>query len=403
MSWKLPPPRPDLLSTRRLLGRAALAAGALLVAAAFVSAIGGTGRADARPQPAAVSVSVTLPADRPVSAGFLLVTLPWGDGPGQVGLQRPSEGLSRGPEALAVAPDGLIALLDSVNHRVMLLSSAGEPLLTIPSNLPEPRFLAVDSRHIYALDCDSAHRVLGWDRTGALVLDRSVALPTDQPVTALMARDGGLFVETGHERVYPLASLGPGKRTAAVTGDPGATNSVAAATPSVDGATPSTDTELPALDPATPSLTGRPEGGPDQHLVQARLTRGDRPRIHLLAPDGKPAPGAPQEISLDIPETVEHLVSVDEAPRPSGTDLLVGARLLGRSDDRAGNEARLLVARIPADGSTRPAQALLLKESRFAYVGQPYVAAPDGRIYQPLPTPEGYSILVHTIPEGGTK
>ena len=403
MSWKLPPPISDLLATRRRLGRVAVVAGSLLVATAMVSAVTVTGRAEARPPSPAASVSVALPADPPVSAGSLLVTLPWGDGPGQVGLQRPSEGLSRGPEALAVAPDGLVALLDSVNHRIMLLSSAGEPLLTIHVNVPEPRFLAVDAQRIYALDCDSAHRVLGWDRTGGLVLDRSVTLPADQPVTALIARDGGVFVETGHERVYPLAELVPRNRPTAVTGELGGATLAAAAAPGAGGAATTADTDLPALDPATPSLAGRPNSGPNQHLVQARMTRGDRPRIHLLAPDGKPASGAPQEISLDIPQTVEHLVSVDETPRLNGTDLLVGARLLGRSDDRAGDEPSLLVARIPGDGSTRPAQALLLKESDFAYVGQPYVAAPDGRIYQPLPTPAGYSILVHTLPEGGAK
>jgi hypothetical protein len=403
MSWRLPPPETDLLSTRRRLGKAAVVTGCLLVAAAVVSAMTVAERADARPPSPGAPVSVALPADPPVSAGTLLVTLPWGDGPGQVGLQRPGEGLSRGPEALAVASDGVVALLDSVNHRIMLISPAGEPLLTIPVDAPEPRFLAMNSERVYTLDCDSARRVLGWDRSGALVLDRPVALPADQPVTALLVRDGEVFVETGHERVYPLTGLVPRNRPAATVGDQDTITLSAAGVPDTAVATPPADTELPTLDPATPSLAGRPNGGSNRHLVQARLTRGDRPRIHLLAPDGKPAPGAPQEISLDIPETVEHLVSVDEAPRPDGTDLLVGARLLSPSDVPAGNEACLLVARIPGDGSARPAQALLLKESRFAYVGQPYVAAPDGRIYQPLPTPEGYSILVHALPEGGAK
>ena len=402
MSWKLPSPVPDLPGTRRRLGRAAVAAGSLLLGAALVSAVTVSGRANARPPAPAVSVSVALPADPPISAGSLLVALPWGDGPGQVGLHRLAEGLSRGPEALAVAPDGLIALLDSVNHRIMLLSAAGQPLLTIPVDIPEPRFLAVDAQRVYALDCDSARRVLGWDRSGALVLDRSVALPADQPVTALLARDNEVFVETGHERVYPLNDLVPRKRPAVPTDDPGAAT-LAAATPGASGATPLPDSEPATIDPATPSLSGRPNAGPNQHLVQARLARGDRPRIRLLAADGKPAPGSPLEISLDIPQTVEHLVSVDETSRPEGADLLVGARLVGRSEDRAGTDACLLVARIPGDGSTRNAQALLLKESPFAYVGQPYVAAPDGRLYQPLPTLEGYSILVHTLPEGGAK
>ena len=52
-----------------------------------------------------------------------------------------AEGLSRGPEALAVAPDGRIAVLDSVNSRLMLLDPTGRPFATAQIPLSGPALL----------------------------------------------------------------------------------------------------------------------------------------------------------------------------------------------------------------------------------------------------------------------
>jgi len=41
---------------------------------------------------------------------------------------------------------------------------------------------------------------------------------------------------------------------------------------------------------------------------------------------------------------------------------------------------------------------LFLDDQSIAYVGLPYVVAPDGRVLQPRATAEGYSILVHEFP-----
>ena len=65
---------------------------------------------------------------------------------GQVGLLKPGEGLSRGPEAIAVASDGRIAILDSVNRRLVLLDATGAFTHNVPVSLGEPRFLAVYRR-----------------------------------------------------------------------------------------------------------------------------------------------------------------------------------------------------------------------------------------------------------------
>jgi hypothetical protein len=352
----------------------------LTLAAATAAAVIHSGRADARAP--LLQANVTLPADPPVSPGKLLVTLPWGDGPGQVGLQSPGEGLRRGPEALAVAPDGPIAVLDSVNRRVLLLSATGEPGLTISLDLAEPRFLAATETTTYVLDCDSSHRILGWDRGGGVVLDQELTFPSDPPVTALLVRDNEPYVELGHDRLYPVNALSSSARHGA----------------------PADDTLGQSL-LLTASLTGRPCSASGR-LVQARFTPAQGVRMSLFAPDGTPAVDAPSQISLATTRKFEYLVSVDPGGSGRTDGLLVGARLLspaGKTGRTAAPKPSLLVARIPTDGSGRAAAAILLPESNFAYVGQPYTTGPDGNIYQPQASFEGYSIVVHDLDEGSTR
>ena len=47
--------------------------------------------------------------------------------------------------------------------------------------------------------------------------------------------------------------------------------------------------------------------------------------------------------------------------------------------------------------TTAAADTLLLSASSLAYLGQPYVVAPDGRVFQPVASEDGYGILVHTF------
>jgi hypothetical protein len=358
--------------------RIVVAAALVALAAATAGGVVNAGRADARPP--VPPATVNLPADPPVSTGRLLVTLPWGTGPAQVGLQSPGEGLRRGPEALAVAPDGLIAVLDSVNQRVLVLSSGGEPRIAIPVNLAEPRFLAVSDTAFYVLDSDSSHRILGWDRNGALVLDQELVFPSDPPVTALLVRNGEPSVEVGHDRVYPLSALLPRSLQSASA----------------------EDTRLAEAASSAASLVGRPSASGNR-LVQARFSPAQGVRMSLFAPDGTPVSGAPSHISLAGGRRLEYLVSVDAGGGGRPDDLLVGAHLLPQAGTAARTDApepSLFVARIPTDGSGRPAVAILLPESCFAYVGQPYAVGPDGSVYQPQTSPDGYSIVVHTLSEG---
>jgi hypothetical protein len=119
---------------------------------------------------------------------------------------------------------------------------------------------------------------------------------------------------------------------------------------------------------------------------------------------------------------IEHLVSVDG---DGAGGLIVGARLL-RPESAKGQSASLALTRLasagddgkvsngkrddvetaggPMTGSTSPASdavsgTLFLADSPFAYLGQPYVVAPDGRILQPWADETGYSILIHSFAE----
>jgi hypothetical protein len=349
------------------------------------------------------ALTVNLPGDPPVSQGTLLVRLPWGDGPGEVGLQKPAEGLGRGPEALAIAPDGRIAVLDSVNHRIDVLSAQGTPLSTIPVDLPEPRFLAVGTTGVYVLDCDAGRRVQGWDWDGTQTFSSPLALPTDQPVTNLILSGTQVLVEVGHESVFPVAG-GPNPTSV------GAAGGVSALQASVEG--PS-------------ALPGRPADSSGGHFVQARFKPGDQPRMRLLDATGRSLPGAPREIALSTTKKLEFLVSVDPirpvqesaGSAPAGGDatgqatgvdvsaaggLIVGARIVTSPAGENGAPG-LLVARVSLDTADGSPSAIMLREGSYVHIGQPYVVGPDGVLYQPLATDEGYSIYIHNFDRGGSQ
>ncbi len=104
---------------------------------------------------------------------------------------------------------------------------------------------------------------------------------------------------------------------------------------------------------------------------------------------------------------VEHIVSVDGDSRG---DLIIGARLADSDRRRDGREALALTRfasttdadTLSAIGDstatgTGTGTTMLLDECHFAYLGQPYVVAPDGRVFQPVADENGYSILVHVF------
>ncbi len=301
--------------------------------------------------------------------GVVFAHLSWGKGDSQVGLMNVKEGLTRGPEALAVAPDGRVAVLDSVNSRLVLLDPAGQPLGTVKLALAQPRFLAVDDQTLYVLDCDAERTLLAYSWSGDL-LSESPLPETTELVSDLFATSEGPCVEIAHRD-----SLVVGQESVRV-------------------------------------LPGRPVGGRTDMIASASCLpdEGMRIRARSIAASGADRVSVAEEVELTPPMTsggaVEHLVSVDTDGRGG---LLVGMRLL-RPQTKGRITSALAITQLPSvsqdngAGDAMSIQAgngamLLLQECAFAYLGAPYVVAPDGRIFQPMADKSGYTILVHTFEE----
>jgi hypothetical protein len=303
------------------------------------------------------------------SPGTVLVTLPWGSGSGQVGLLETKEGLTQGPEALSVAPDGRIAVLDSVNRRLVLLDQGGSLLGEIALQLAQPRFLAVDDQALYVLDADSDRRVSTYEWSGKLV--STVAAPTlDDVVTGLFATSQGAFLEIAHRSVLLLGS---------------GTNTLYDST--------TTD----SLNGSVLQLAGRPLDRDITQVASATYGTVDGVRITTGTVNGSSmeiTDSANLRPLLAAGQPIEHLVSLDGDGHGG---LLVGARLL-QPGVPSMSSSTLAITRLASAG-TQPADGsvLLLAESTRAYTGQPYVVAPDGRILQPFASDDGYKIMVHSF------
>jgi hypothetical protein len=298
-----------------------------------------------------------------------------------VGLAAPAEGLTRGPEALALDPEGGLVVLDSVNRRLLRLTPAGVVDGTTAVDLRYPRFLAVDQEYTWVLDIDEDRMLMGYDRAGDRVTAMSLRAPRE-PVTGLFVHGGRVLVETGHDRVVVLPP------------EAGA-----------DGA----PVDLDAL-PTAPGRPARSGAG-----LTARLDRGAAPRVEVRRSGAGPVPAG---LTLPPSRAIDHLVALDGDARG---DLFLGARLTrqparggaggggqrsGGAGDQAGTAA-FLVTRVPHGAQppfgarTLRARSLLLPESSVAELGEPYVIGPDGTLYQPLAESGGYTIRVHRFPEEG--
>jgi hypothetical protein len=332
-------------------------------------------------------------AAAPLSEGDALVRLPWGTGHGRVGLERPKEGLARGPEAVAVSPDGRIALLDGVNDRLVTLDASGAFLLSIPIELTQPRFLAVTDERLYVLDCDTDGLLLSVDWTGGGA-KLSELPPLEDVVTGLLVADEGVCVELAHDRVF-LTTESVGLVAAGRGSGLGKSRGKA----------------------SFKQMAGRPVGHRSGRMAKVTLDAGKRVRVESFRTERgglKAAPTAQTTPALFKGRPIDHLVSVDGDVHGS---LIFGARLADGDDARGG--AVLALTRLTGDGGAgaEPARGsqsgapgirrsvgpiedtLLLSDCPFAYLGQPYVVAPDGRVIQPFADKNGYSLLVHRFPE----
>lgn len=338
--------------------RVRLAAAGALLACVLVASPAAFGNPATGQPPKPQSQPVYLPSDPSLSPGIPLVTLPWGNGPGQVGVEQPGEGLARGPEALAVAPDGRLAILDTVNHRLLLLSSEGADSATIPLTAQEPRFLAATDQALYVLDAGPDPRldVFTWQ---GVALARHALPAFEEPPTGLFVTGRRAFVELLHDRVYEVRP-GSGEKPAQLV-----------------------------------AARGRPIDQAGRLQAQATFVRGASPRI-VAMDAGQPATAWDRE--LLFPQVLEHLVSLDADAK--GRPVL-GARLLAGEEADEGPD--VLVVRLPSS-ETEEAQALLLEEGPgVIYTGQPYVLGPDGRVYQPVADAQGYRVLAHDFPEGRSR
>jgi hypothetical protein len=335
-------------------------------------------------QPTTTDVGPVKQAPAEPSPGRQLVTLPWGKGAGQVGLALPTEGLTRGPEALAVAPDGRMVILDSVNSRLVLLAADGSFGSAVPLAMSQPRFLAVDNDLIYVLDADTDQRLVCLDWQGTQV--RSAQLPAlDDVVTGLFATADGPCVEVAHDEVFAVELKDNGKQAA------GAAAGLAAAAAAAKPA--------PA---ALHGIAGRPLDRDLSKAAKITFKPKDGVKLKRFKVDKKTYKGVQTRASspaFAAGKAIEHLVSVDGDGQGG---VIIGARLLRAKGDPK-DAPSLIVGRLAANadqagGAPALTDTLTLSDSAFAYLGQPYVVAPDGRIFQPVGNEAGYSIVVYSLP-----
>ncbi len=309
------------------------------------------------PQNRAVVLPDALPAP---SSGSTVLSLPWGAGSGEVGLAAPEGGERRGPEAFAVAPDGRIVVLDSVNKRLLVVAPPGAPANPIPLDLRSPRFLAASSELIHVLDADDDRLLHSFTWDGRLVATQALG-EGDGPVTALLLdSDGSPLIEVAHERTEPV-----GPEPAVSEGDARAPVSAAA------------------------DRRGRPVGAGSDRRISANLGPDGHPRVE----ERDAAQGLQRSWSIDpgARAPVDHLISLDA---DAYGRVVLGMRLRDLPLGQRGAPGSLLLARLDDQ-----AGSLLLSESLYAYLGQPYLVGGDGRVFVPAADPDGYRIAVHGFPD----
>ena len=386
-----------------------LGAGALALSGQVREAQAGDAPTVTRPESAVTKQESAVTRREIFSPGKLLVTLPWGSGQGEVGLITPEEGFAHGPEALTVAPDGRIAVLDSVNKRVVCLDSTGDFVLAAPVPLTEPRFLAVDNERLYVLDCDTSQSlaVLDWE---GHVLEMLVLPELPDVVTGLFATAQGPSVEVAHEKVYlvgaskALTAAGDGSQAAGRDVEAAGRDVTAAAQGVPAAGSDAGQAPFGAVASKRASLRSLPGRPLDRELSRAvKVTFKPATGVEITSVKLDPAGlSATQQNTLRPTlasgRALEHLVSVDSDGQGG---LVVGARLL-EAGSRSDGRPALALTRIPASASGSKqgtaSPVLLLADRSMVYVGQPYVVAPDGRIFQPVAEEDGYSIFVHEFP-----
>jgi hypothetical protein len=219
-------------------------------------------------------------------------------------------------------------------------------------------------------------------------------------VTGLFATDQGPCLEIAHKTVLLLAQTAQTFEATAARSTP--------------------------VRETTRTVAGRPLDRELGHAAQVTFRPGGGVRVRFFQIDAGSLQAVQTRESspvLAAGQAIEHLVSVDG---DGAGGLIIGTRLL-RPDVAEGRNVFLALSRFasvgddskagdgnggglesvgrPVTGSTGAkddvaSDTILLADSPFAYLGQPYIVAPDGRVLQPWADENGYSILVHSFAEG---
>ena len=128
----------------------------------------------------------------------------WGSASGQVGRLRPAEANPEGP--MAITTQGKQTwVLDQVNRRLVRYDQDGTSQ-SLPLTVREPQDLVVTEQRVYVLDRLGDRAIAVLDLVGPELA--RVPLPSDAPsgiTTAMMVRDGRLWIERSHESLLAIA------------------------------------------------------------------------------------------------------------------------------------------------------------------------------------------------------
>jgi hypothetical protein len=171
--------------------------------------------------------------------GEVVVSAPWGSGPGEIGRTRPSEGAPEGPMSFTLDARGRIHVLDQVNSRIQIFEKGKEPRsVALPSDTYQD--IEVDARgNTIVLDRLVTGSIAFIDENGSVSHSVPIVgpgVPEGGGVTALFARDDGVWVEVEHTSSVRVAdaSGAPDKERPVVRGRPSADGS-ARLTAALDG------------------------------------------------------------------------------------------------------------------------------------------------------------------------
>ena len=220
----------------------------------------------------------------PNGAGEVIATLPWGGSGHAAGRLDGNESASEGPMSFAVATGGEIYLLDQVNLRVLVLRSDGTVADEVPIPAATFQDLAVwpDGR-IVLLDRLAGAELVVIDRKGRVTGQFPLVgdgIPEGGGVTAMFARDDGLWLEFGH--TYVVRLLDRDLRACPRTTQPGriverGKRSVGAAIDYRGGA------RLWLGDPATGAMLAETDVAIPDHIARIIWIESDaNARIHVL-------------------------------------------------------------------------------------------------------------------------